>query len=194
MASPHDALVKAVFSEPRNAAAHLRHALPAPLLEALSLDELVQRPGSFVDEELRDRHVDLLFEVPFREREGRAFLYVVLEHQSTSDPLMPLRLLRYMLRIWDQLLVADKQRRSLPPIVPLVLHHSEAGWSAPVSFTELLEAPADVLAALADYLPQFRFVLTDLSQTPDEELRGTALAQVAYLLLKYVRTGISLKD
>lgn len=189
MASPHDALFKAVFSDPQNAVAHLRNALPAEVVEGLALEQLAQRPGSFIDEELRDRHVDLLFEVPFREREGEAFLYVVLEHQSSSDPLMPLRLLRYMLRIWDQLLVADKQRRSLPAIVPLVLHHSEAGWSAPVSFAELVEGPADVLESLVAYLPQFRFVLSDLSQTPDEELRGTALAQVAYLLLKYVRAG-----
>ena len=29
------------------------------------------------------------------------FIYLLLEHQSTVDPWMPLRFLRYMLEIWE---------------------------------------------------------------------------------------------
>jgi hypothetical protein len=34
-----------------------------------------------------------------------AFLYVLFEHQSTNDPLMAFRLLRYLVRIWEAVLV-----------------------------------------------------------------------------------------
>jgi hypothetical protein len=27
----------------------------------------------------------------------------------------------------------------LPPIIPVVVHHSAAGWTAPVAFSELLD-------------------------------------------------------
>ena len=50
-----------------------------------------------------------------------AWLYVLLEHQSTPDPWLRLRLLKYSIRIWER----DRQRHPkegrLRPIVPLVL-------------------------------------------------------------------------
>ena len=76
----------------------------------------------------------------------------------------------------------------------MVLHHSPQGWRAPVAFEELFEGPADVLAALAEHVPRFRFVLTDLSKTSDDELRGGALAQVGYLLLKHINDGDLLEN
>jgi hypothetical protein len=32
---------------------------------------------------------------------GEALVYVLLEHQSTFDPRMPLRLLQYLVRVWE---------------------------------------------------------------------------------------------
>jgi predicted transposase/invertase (TIGR01784 family) len=178
-----------VFSDPRNAASHMRNTLPAAVVDRLDLDALAQRPGSFVDDDLRSRQTDLLFEAPFRNGDGKAFVYLLVEHQSRPDPLMPLRLLRYMLRIWDKLLTEDDQRRRLPPIVPMVLHHSAEGWRAPVAFGDLYDGPADALEALGPHLPRFQFYLMDLSAIPDHALRGTAMAQVTYLLLKHARDG-----
>ena len=160
--------------------------LPDAVVRGLDLESLTLRSGSFVDHNLRQRHTDLLFEAPFRHGESGAFLYLLFEHQSSSDPLMPLRLLRYMLRIWDQLLSHEPTRRTLPAIIPMVLHHGPEGWQAPVAFTELFEGPADVLHALARYLPQFQFLLTDLSEASDEALRVGALAEVVYRLFKHI--------
>lgn len=86
---------------------------------------------------------DLLFEVPWGEAahggpntradvqsESSAtpdaaglLLYILFEHQSTPDPLMPYRMLRYALRIWDRWLTEHEGARSLPPLLPLVLFH-----------------------------------------------------------------------
>lgn len=65
----------------------------------------------------------------------------------------------------------------------MLLHTCEA------SFDELLDGPAAALANLTPYVPAFRFVLTDLAAVPDAQLRGTALAEVGYLLLKHIRDG-----
>ncbi|MCG8416972.1 MAG: Rpn family recombination-promoting nuclease/putative transposase [Proteobacteria bacterium] len=186
MATPHDALFKSVFGNPRHAAVHIARFLPNAVVQSLDLDLLSLRSGSFVDQNLRQRHTDLLFEAPFHHSESRAFLYLLFEHQSSSDPLMPLRLLRYMLRIWDQLLSNEPTRRTLPPIIPMVLHHGPEGWQAPVAFTELFEGPADVLHALGSYLPQFQLLLTDLSEMSDETLRVGALVEVVYRLFKHI--------
>ncbi len=96
--NPHDALVKATFSQPEHAAGILRHALPPALVARLAFPTLALRPGSYVDEALRERHSDLLFTV---ETLGGApvLVYLLFEHQSSVDALMAYRLLRYMVRI-----------------------------------------------------------------------------------------------
>ena len=44
------------------------------------------------------RHTDLLFSVAWRGG-GEALVYLLFEHQSTSDGLMAFRILRYLVRI-----------------------------------------------------------------------------------------------
>ena len=71
----------------------------------------------------------------------------------------------------------------------MVLHHGPEGWQAPMAFSELFEGPADVLEALGTHLPQFQFLLTDLSETPDEVLHVGALVEVVYRLFKHIWDG-----
>src|SRR5437899_1243043 len=117
--TPHDALFKAVFSKPENALAVFREALPAELVEAIEPGSLELEPGTFVDDELKERASDLLFKAKLRGRD--ALVYVLFEHQSTVDPLMPFRLLRYVVRVWEAGLRAAPERARLPAVVPLVL-------------------------------------------------------------------------
>jgi hypothetical protein len=125
--------------------------------------------------------------------DGRAaYFYVLLEHQSTADRRMPLRILRYMIQIWDEHLRAHPDALLLPPIVPVVVHHSAGGWTAPVAFADLLDVSADLRASLGRHLPSFEFLLDDVSEVEDEELRGraiTTLARIALFCLARARTS-----
>ncbi|ACY13321.1 putative transposase [Haliangium ochraceum DSM 14365] len=60
----HDSLVKATFTRIDFAADEFRAVLPSALARRLDLDELALCPGSFVSDELRQQHTDLLFRVP----------------------------------------------------------------------------------------------------------------------------------
>jgi predicted transposase/invertase (TIGR01784 family) len=82
-----------IFGAPENMASQLRAVLPPGLAGRLDLGRLTRVPGSFVDEALRWRHSDLLFAAPLDGRD--AFVYVLVEHQSSADPLMAFRMLRY---------------------------------------------------------------------------------------------------
>ncbi len=127
-------------------------------------------PRSFVDEAFSWRHTDLLFTALFADRP--ALVYVLFEHQSTVDPRMPFRLLRYMIRIWEaHLAPRTLDAAKLPVIMPLVLHHGEGGWRAAVAFEDLLDIDAELLAEIGAYVPRFRFVLDDLAATTDEAIR-----------------------
>ena len=187
--NPHDKLFKSVFGEPQHAASHFALFLPREVAHELDLNALKRRTGSFVDEDLRERHTDLLYEVPFRDQSGSALVYILFEHQSSSDPLMPLRLLRYMLRIWDTYIEAEPGSRQLPPVLPIVLYHNRGTWGAPRCFHDLLGGPEEALSALHAYLPQFSFILNDLSVVSDEELRAGAMDGVVRLLFKHIWDG-----
>ena len=103
--NPHDHFIRAIFSQPQYAAAELRAVLPAALLAKIDLDTLASVSGSFIDAELQERAVDLLFSVRLRGG-NEALIYVLFEHQSTFDPWMPLRLFEYQAKIWQRWLVA----------------------------------------------------------------------------------------
>lgn len=97
---------------------------------------------------------------------------MLFEHQSTVDSLMLFRLLAYMVRIWEAHLLDEPAAKRLPAIIPVVLHHSQSGWTASVAFEELLDVDATVLAEIAPYVPHFRCVLDDLGEETDDHLRA----------------------
>jgi predicted transposase/invertase (TIGR01784 family) len=156
--SPHDAVFRRILGEPVNAASELRAVLPDTLVDRLDLDRLTQIPGSFVDADLRWRHSDLLFAVPMRGR--RAFIYVLVEHQSSEDPLMPFRMLRYVIRIWDAYLREHPKATRLPAVIPLVVCHNRSPWAASTQLLDLLTLDRDAADAAEQYLPGSSSCLT----------------------------------
>ena len=104
--TPHDALVKSILGEPKHAIAALRSMAPAALRDALDWSGLRRENASYVAIEGGARHSDLLFSVPLRAMPDvpprEVFIYVLLEHQSTPDPLMALRLFVYVARLFEE--------------------------------------------------------------------------------------------
>lgn len=186
--SPHDALVKAIFARPEHAEGELRRLLPPELAARIDWPTLALCSGSFVDDALRSRHTDLLFSASIA-GESSVLLYLLFEHQSTDDPLMAFRLLRYMVRIWDDHLRDNPSAVRLPAILPLVLHHSSAGWISPTNFHALLDLDADMLPLVAAHVPSFRFLLDDVSDETDEALRARAMTALGRLVLFCLRHG-----
>ncbi len=95
----HDALFKRTFAVPEHALDLMRQQLPAELLKALDPDSLREDPTHYIDDALAETRSDVLYTATLRG--APVLIYVLIEHQSTQDPLMPFRLLRYVVRIWD---------------------------------------------------------------------------------------------
>lgn len=130
----------------------------------------------------------MLFTVQLDRQE--ALLYLLFEHQSTTDHFLVYRQLKYQVRIWDKWLEEHPRARSLPAIVPILLCHTPEGWSAPTSFEALFDLDAPTLALVQEFVPRFRVLVDDLSLQTDAELRGramTALGRVVLWCLKSAR-------
>ncbi len=179
--TPHDALFKGIFSEPEVAAAELRSVLPRALAERIDWASLALQPGSFVDEELERRETGLLFEARVRgATDQRVRLYLLFEHQSTVERWMPLRVLRYLVRIWEQERRQAPERDRLTPIVPVILHHSESGWTAASRLEELLVLDGLQGSGIEQHLPLFSLIVDDVSHQSDEQIA----ARTEHLLVR----------
>lgn len=181
VATPHDALFKAIFSQLQHVREVLRAVLPPDLLRCLDLDTLRLGSATFIDEQLHDGHADLLFTVDVRDAAGE--VYLLYEHQSTSPALMPWKLLRYESRAWSRHLQDHPHATHLPVIIPVVLYHGATPWPAPTAMREVYDAPPALRAALEGHLPDFAFLLDDLAAHSDEELRDRAIGPCPMLAL-----------
>ena len=173
-ARPHDALFKSAFEAPASASALLREILPPALCEAITWDTVTGEPASFVDPALADHHSDLLFSA--RTRAGDPLLvHLLLEHQSTGDPAMPLRTLAYETRIWERF-YKNRPGEWLPPIIAVVISHVPGGWTAARSFEDLFDPSVMTIPGLLALVPRFSMVIADLSRLSDEDLKARSLA------------------
>ena len=160
--APHDALFKSAFCEAEEAASLFRALLPSTLASRVDAESLTLVPGSFVDEALADRHADLLYSCQIDGR--RTLIYLLLEHQSTVDPLMAYRIYRYVNRILDRWLSEHAGARRLPAVIPIVVYNGSARRTAPTELRALLDLPTAQRPELDPILPSACFILDDLSR------------------------------
>jgi hypothetical protein len=77
-------------------------------------------------------------------------------------------------------------------ILPIVMYHGASPWSEPRSFDALLDVPAVLRPEVEPYLVRFTYLLHDLSEISEDELRAgavrTALAKLVVMCFKYART------
>jgi predicted transposase/invertase (TIGR01784 family) len=184
-AQPHDAIIKFTFSQREHAAGLLRAALAPELAALIRWGTLKVEKIHFVDRGLRGRYADLLFSARMGDEPGAADVYmnVLLEHQSSVDPLMIFRMGSTMWRRWDQLVRDDPRRKTLPLIVPILIHHSETGWTAATAFEDLVAVPERARAAARRYIPCFELKLVDVSRDPSNGLVKQALTDLGRVVL-----------
>jgi hypothetical protein len=164
---PHDKLFKETFTNVAHAAAELRAVLPTEVVALLRWETLRLESGNFEVASERRRFCDLLFSCERASDRGRALVYVLFEHQSSDTPSMMLRMLRYMVQIWERWL-ETKQGLPLPPILPVVLSHDERGWRSARRFADLFEADEGTLTLLRRFVPDFEIVVDDIAKVTDD--------------------------
>ena len=113
---PHDKLVSKFLEDKKVAIDLLKKHLPAKALENLELSTLKASSETFVSDKSKKYHNDIVFHCKTKEDKD-AYIYLLIEHQSTPDPFMPVRMLRYKLNVLAKYLDAKKQPEKLPNII-----------------------------------------------------------------------------
>ncbi len=98
-----DRTIREALQNPENLRQFLEQAVPE-LAAGFDCTRARLLDREFPLEDWRRREADLPFEIPYRlgDTEVWALVCVLLEHQSDTDPLMPLRLLLFATIYWDR--------------------------------------------------------------------------------------------
>ena len=181
-ATPHDALFRALVSNPARAGALLSEYLPREIVDLLDPGTPPEAmEGSFVDADAARTQCDALFRVRLRTGQD-ARIYVLLEHKSFVDATTPLQILKYLVNIWMRELEGGTAKDRLPGIIPLVLYHGPGRWSVPRSVSEMIDAPEE----LRPFLREFAYVLHDLGEIEPLRLAEAPEVRAGLLALRVV--------
>ncbi len=178
--NPHDKLFREIWSNLEAARSFLTHYLPEKVMGLIDLNTLEISKDSFVEKDLKEYFSDILYMINFAGEPG--YIYLLFEHKSREEKWIHLQLMRYLLSIWE-LDLKKGRKGSLPVIVPLVLYRGPGKWKSSTRFSSLFHGPVE---ALARHIPDFQFILYDLSRHSDEEIKGSVMLRVVLLLFKHI--------
>ncbi len=186
-----DSAYKYLFSNPAILCKLIHAFVEEDFSVKIQPDSLRKLDPSHLSATLQQRESDLLYEVRLDNQDNQdsqtAYLYILLEFQSTAPRHMAIRLLSYISLFYERLIKEGKNSKGkLPPVFPLVLYNGDRPWNAPRSTSELIssnEIPAK-------YLPHFQYALIDEKRIPDPKIHKLHnLISAVICAEKYGRPG-----
>jgi len=97
---------------------------------------------SYVSRQFRKLESDIIWKLYLKDGE-ELFLYILIEFQSTVDPFMALRMLRYIMEFYFGIIGRSRKRITLPNVFPILLYNGEDRWTAPEKLEELIDQSID---------------------------------------------------
>jgi predicted transposase/invertase (TIGR01784 family) len=176
---PHDTFFHLAFSRQENAEDLLRNALPQSIVERLDLTVLEVSKESYADRWLGTHQSDILIRTRYRAKP--VLVYILIEHKSYPYRWTVLKMLAYMVRIWEKMIAHNQRLKALPPIIPVIFYHGSRRWTLPLDFASFVECPE----GFSVYVPNFRTILFNLEDRRDEEFQGADLFQASVRTFKY---------
>ncbi|MEN0650442.1 Rpn family recombination-promoting nuclease/putative transposase [Caldifermentibacillus hisashii] len=183
--NPHDKFFRETMGNVPTAKEFLHHYLPKNILQVIDLDTIEVQKDSFINQEFKDYFSDLVFRVVISGKEG--YISFLFEHKSYPDKAIAIQLLKYMAEIWG-MKMKKEEVGELPIVIPLVVYHGKSKWRFPLHLGAFLNGFEEMPQHVKEYLPNFHYLLYDLSDYSDEEIKGNAQLRIMLKLLRDVFT------
>jgi len=178
---PHDRLFKRVMSDEANVRKFIKEFLPKDISCQIDLKEMKLIPTEKI-KGYNKYYMDIAVECHISNTKGQ--LYFVFEHKSYPDPGVLLQILSYMTVTWDE---QKKKNVPLTPIIPVVIYHGSSSWNVTTHFQGQFQ---NIGESIKPYIPEFNYVLVDLTQIPNEEIeqraKDTPLLMASLMIMKLV--------
>jgi predicted transposase/invertase (TIGR01784 family) len=161
----HDKTYKLLFSHPKIIKDLLTGFIEEDFVKDVDFDKIQKLGTSYVSDTFKERETDLILKLDLKGE--TAYLYALIEFQSSPDKYIALRVLSYMLLFYEDLIATGQVKDKLPPVFPLVIYTGEQKCNAPLNIEELIEQP---YKRLRKYVPCFTYHMLDLHGLKEEQL------------------------
>jgi predicted transposase/invertase (TIGR01784 family) len=181
---PHDKFATTSLKQIAVAKDFFKAYLPPAIYQRLDLTSLQTIDKTYISPELQSLQGDIVYRCQIEGHMGYIPILFLIEHQSTADRHMALRLWQYTLKVMQDHLQAGHD--TLPIVLPLCLYH---GTESPYPYSrDIYDNFAD--PALARQYVFQPFELIDLTQIPLQDLEQHGMAAVMEILLQSYRQNI----
>lgn len=117
----HDQFFKRSLQDANMVRDFLCQYVDPQVIQHIDMRSLKIQQGSFVTKNLKYRMSDVLYAAKINNK--KSYLYFLLEHQSTPDKKMSLRMRQYVNQIMDMHL--QQGHEYLPIVLPFCLYHGQ---------------------------------------------------------------------
>ena len=157
--------IKLLLENPKNVRDLLALA-EADVVKRIDLRRVELIRTTFVERDYRHVESDVVLVAPLRRRKGertakRLLIYILIEHQSEPDRLMPLRsvdyvvqIFKYQVREWSKT-HGSLARLRLYPVLPVVFYTGTRRWDCVGRLVDLVEMGAAFESATPAMKPLF---------------------------------------
>lgn len=92
-----------------------------------------------------------------------------------------------MINIWEA--KVKKERISeLPIIIPLVIYHGKDNWNIKTTLGEMINGYDELPENIKKYIPNYEYLLYDISRYTDEEIKGQAQLRIVLTIFRDIFT------
>ena len=153
----HDKIFRTVLDRKSDAIALINKALNTQL-EAKDIEKY---NSSFINKVFQNREADIVYKIKDRS------IFILIEHQTKVDYLMPYRILEYEVAIMQSAIDLDKiknKESKIPLVIPIVLYTGNKKWNAKKYLEENQEKIEGIENGLGNYN------LIDINEMTEKEL------------------------
>ncbi|MEM7586688.1 MAG: Rpn family recombination-promoting nuclease/putative transposase [Acidobacteriota bacterium] len=140
--TPHDGSYRRLFSHARMVEDLMRRYVDPSWIDRLDFSTLELVPAHYVSEELEQRESDVVWRLRYAPDGEWFYVYLLIEFQSRVARFMAVRVLAYIMLLYQDLILRQQLTgsRKLPPVLPIVLYNGTRRWTAPLQVSELIES------------------------------------------------------
>ncbi len=181
--NPHDKFFKEIFGNKENVIDFINGIFPKEITTNLDMDTLTLDKNSYIDEHLQEYFSDVVYNCMYK---GKIPIKITIlfEHKSYYVQYPGIQLLKYMVQTWDHEM--DQEDEDIKPIIPIVVYHGKKKWNS----KPIWKYFKGINENLKRFIPDFEYILTDLSKYSDPEIRDVlfknALLKTALLVMKNI--------
>ncbi len=171
----HDSAYKYLFSNKKIFHQLITRYVDLDFAKKIDLDSIQSVDKSFIADSMARRESDLIYQVNVDDQDF--YIYILVEFQSSVDKSIPIRMLLYILHLYDMTYRNSKEGK-LPAIFPILLYNGSENWTIPYQVQELIHPHIP-----ERFIPHFSYypiIEKDIPPAKLEKLKGLVSA-VFYL-------------